>query len=165
MGLSIRLLEINDVSEQYVEWFSNKKVVRYSDNQYRSFTLSGQKEYVLNCINSDEKQLYGIFYDLKHIGNIELSNINYLHKRAEISYIIGQTEYWGKGAASDALSQIISLAREQYGLKKLYAGLADGNYASQRVLEKNKFVLEGRRLNHLFYHGAWLDQLDYGLEL
>ena len=39
----IKILQPEDVSEDYVNWYSNKQVINYSDNQYRSFSLEGQK--------------------------------------------------------------------------------------------------------------------------
>ena len=43
--------------------------------------------------------------------------------------------------------------------------MAKGNVASQEVLEKNGFTLEGRRRAHLYYNENFYDQLDYGLVL
>ena len=59
----------------------------------------------------------------------------------------------------------ISYLKNVYKLNKLCAGLAEGNIGSQRVLEKNGFKLEGRRLKQLFYGGKFYNQLDYGLLL
>ena len=70
--MEIRILKPNDVSENYVAWFSNKEIVRYSDNQYRLFFLEGQKLYVENCLKNKEIRLYGIFVEGIHIGNIVL---------------------------------------------------------------------------------------------
>ena len=44
--------------------------------------------------------LYGIFFKEKHIGNIELNEIDNQKLTANITYIIGEREYWGKGIAS-----------------------------------------------------------------
>ena len=41
--MEIRILKPDDVSENYVDWYSNKEIVKYSDNQYRCFSLEGQK--------------------------------------------------------------------------------------------------------------------------
>lgn len=41
----------------------------------------------------------------------------------------------------------------------------ENNFGSVRILEKNGFVLEGKRLNHLFYDGKFHNQLDFGLIL
>ena len=68
--MEIRILKPTDVSENYVDWFSNKEVVKYSDNQYRLFSLEGQKLYVENCLKNKEIRLFGIFVEERHIGNI-----------------------------------------------------------------------------------------------
>ncbi|WP_320667197.1 GNAT family protein [Prochlorococcus sp. MIT 1307] len=163
--IKFRPLQVKDVSQSYVLWFSNKDVVKYSDNQYRIFTLEGQKLYVEQCIKDKDIDLYGIFYDDIHIGNISLSNLTSHHKRAELTYCIGITSYWGKGIGRKAISEMITVARNKYQLKKLYAGVSSLNYGSKIALEHNNFLLEGVRKDHLFYNSTWSDQLDYGLIL
>lgn len=154
-----------DVTEKYVNWLTDRDVTRYSDNQYRTFTLEGQTRYVETCLASKDTDLYGIFDDTKHIGNIVITGLQSHHQRAEITYVIGDRDYWGKGVATFAIAEVVSKAKSIYKLKKLYAGLANGNTGSQRALEKNGFVLEGVRKSHLFYNNNFYDQLDYGLIL
>jgi len=159
----IKILQTEDVSENYVNWYSNKQVISYSDNQYRSFSLEGQKNYVRSCLDNNDVDLYGIFFKSQHIGNIVISGLTSVHKRAEITYVIGDTNFWGKGYGSYAVAEIINKAKNHYKLYKLFAGLAEGNKGSEAVLRKNGFLLEGRRKNHLFYSEKWCDQLDFGL--
>jgi RimJ/RimL family protein N-acetyltransferase len=161
----MRILQTEDVTEDYVNWFSNKQVTSYSDNQYRSFSLESEKNYVKNCLGNNDVDLYGIFCKSKHIGNLVISGLTSAHKRAEIAYIIGDTNFWGKGYGSIAVAEIIKKAKTNYKLYKLYAGLAEGNKGSEIILRKNGFLLEGRRKNHLFYSQKWCDQLDFGLIL
>jgi len=165
MKFELMLLKESDVTQSYVDWYSNPDVTSYSDNQYRVFTLDGQKNYVRSCLNNDDIDLYGIFDDGLHIGNIVISGLSSVHKRAEITYVVGDTGYWGKGVASYAISEMVKKSKMDYKLNRLYAGLAEGNIGSARVLEKNGFKLEGKRLNHLFYGGEFHNQLDYGLLL
>jgi len=165
MKFELMLLKESDVTQSYVDWYSNPDVTSYSDNQYRVFTLDGQKNYVRSCLNNDDIDLYGIFDKGLHIGNIVISGLSSVHKRAEITYVVGDTRYWGKGVASYAISEIVKKSKTDYKLNRLYAGLAEGNTGSARVLEKNGFKLEGKRLNHLFYGGEFHNQLDYGLLL
>ena len=87
------------------------------------------------------------------------------HRRAEITYVIGNRNYWGKGIASYAISEIIIKSTQDYKLNKLVAGVAEHNTASARVLKKNGFELEGIRKNHLFFDHKFSNQLDYGLLL
>jgi ribosomal-protein-alanine N-acetyltransferase len=163
--VTLRILEINDVSDTYVNWFKSKDVVLYSDNQYRSFSLFEQKKYVNNCLKNNDVDLYGIFFKHHHIGNITVSGLNSIHKRAEISYVIGDISYWNRGFASLAVAQIIKISKKKYKLNKLYAGISAKNIGSIKVLEKNGFLLEGVKKNHLYYNNIFSDQLDYGLLL
>lgn len=165
MKFELMLMKESDVTQSYVDWYSNPDVTSYSDNQYRVFTLDGQKNYVRSCLNNDDIDLYGIFDNGLHIGNIVIGGLSSVHKRAEITYVVGDTGYWGKGVASYAISEIVKKSKTDYKLNRLYAGLAEGNIGSARVLEKNGFKLEGKRLNHLFYGGEFHNQLDYGLLL
>ena len=165
MKLSIRILQVEQMSQSIVDWYSNEEVVRYSDNQYRKFSFDGQCSYVQSCLENQDINLYGIFDDTTHIGNITISGLTSYHRRAELAYFIGDTNYWGKGVASFAVAQIIEVANKEFNLNKLCAGIASENVASGKVLEKNGFVLEAIRKKHLFYCGKFFDSLEYGLVL
>jgi len=164
-SFALRILEVNDITEAYVEWFKSKKVALYSDNQYRNFSVSEQKLYVSGCLEDKNIDLYGIFSDNIHIGNITLTGISSVHKRAEISYVIGDVRYWNRGFASLAVSEVIKISKSKYQLNKLYAGVSAKNIGSIKILEKNGFSLEGVRKSHLYYNDVFTDQLDYGLML
>ena len=41
MKLSISILQVEQVTQSYVDWYSNEEVVRYSDNQYENLVLMG----------------------------------------------------------------------------------------------------------------------------
>jgi len=165
MDLNLRILQTDDVTDAYVGWYSNSDVIRFSDNQYRKFTFEGQCEYVKACLMDSNTDLYGIFDGDLHIGNIVISGLESMHKAAEITFVVGVTSYWGKGVGFYAVSSIVELAKNKYKLNKLIAGLAEGNVGSQKILERNGFVLEGKRTKHLFYNGEYYNQLDYGLIL
>ena len=165
MKIKLKILKINNLTKEYVSWFSDKSVVRFSQNQYKKFTLSGQRKYVKECLKNKNINLYGIFYKKKHIGNICLTGLKSPGKLCEITYILGDKSLWGKGITSEAIGKIILIAKKKYKITKLYAGVVDKNIASTKVLEKNKFVLEGIRKKHLFFNNKFYNQLDYGLLL
>ena len=43
---------------------------------------------------------------------------------ANITYVIGEREYWGKGIASYSINQILEKAKKEFALKKICAGCA-----------------------------------------
>jgi [ribosomal protein S5]-alanine N-acetyltransferase len=165
MDLKLKILKEKDVGQDYVDWFLDREVIRFSNNQYRKFTIDGQKEYVKNCFLNNDIDLFGIYDGNKHIGNISISGLSSVHKKAEVTYVIGDRKYWGKGVATFALLDITKKAVNDYMLNKLVAGSVAENIASIKVLEKNGFVLEGTRPKHLIYGGKFYNQLDYGLLL
>ena len=165
MDLTRKILEEEDVGIDYVKWFLDTEIIRFSDNQYRKFTIDGQKEYVRNCLSNKDIDLYGIFDGNRHIGNISISGFNSVHKKAKIAYVIGDKTNWGKGVGSFAVFEITKKTINKYKLNKLYTAVVDANIGSRRVLEKNGFVKEGTRINHLFYEGKFYNQIDYGLLL
>lgn len=165
MKIIIKILKEKDVTKNYVKWFSDKDVTRFSNNQYKKFTFNGQKKFVRNCLRDRNLKLFGIFYQNKLIGNILLSGMLSPHKCVNVSYVVGEIGFRGKGIGSKALKKIISISKKKYKLNKLIAGLADKNIASRRILEKNQFILEGKRKKHLMYNNKYYDQLDYGLLL
>lgn len=158
----IRELKREDITQKYVDWFQDPEVIRYSDNQYRRFSLQGQIDYVETMKGSSDRFLYGIFDEDKHIGNVVLGPINLHHQRADVNYVVGDRDYWGKGVGTYAVTSAIRLAKD-FGLRKVCAGCAKENIGSRKVLERNGFQLEGIRINHLLYNGEWMDQLDFGL--
>jgi len=93
MKLSISILQVEQVTQSYVDWYSNEEVVRYSDNQYQKFSFEGQCSYVKNCLQNDDVNLYDIFDDTDHIGNIVISGLSSHHRKAELTYVIGETNY------------------------------------------------------------------------
>lgn len=75
----------------------------------------------------------------------------------KIGYWIGRA-YWGKGAASAALSQFLSQVR----LRPLVAHVAKHNAASIRVLQKCGFAISGED-RYPMAHGEYVE--DYVLTL
>ena len=165
LNIKLKTLQEGDVTNEYVNWFNDKEISLFSDNQYRNFNLEGQKKYVKSKLNDQSCNLYGIFHESLHIGNIVLDKIDKIHRRAEISYVIGNKDYWGKGVATQAIAKVIILAKSEYNLIKLNAGVADKNEGSKKVLINNGFIVEGKKRKHLIYNNEWMDQIDFGLIL
>lgn len=163
--IHLKVLEVHDYSKEYLEWFDDEDVVRFSNNQYKKFSRKSQLEYIRNFKNDENNFLFGIFFKDKHIGNIVLGPIDRIHKRAEISYIIGEKEFWGIGIGTYVISLIITLSKNQFNLNKLCASCASENLSSKKILLNNKFKIEGTRKKHLIYNRKWDDSIEFGLIL
>ena len=98
-----------------------------------------------------------------HIGNIKLGPINFKNLTADISYFIGERKHWGKGLATQAISEIIKIAKSKFKLKKLQAGHWKKNLGSKKVLKRNNFKLEGILRSQIVVRNKRYDRYLYGL--
>lgn len=86
---------------------------------------------------------FAIVYSGAMVGGIHCTEITEYEglKNGEISYWL-KKDYWGKGLATQALQDFSVRMFEDYGLNYLSARISKTNISSQKVLEKNGFVLE-----------------------
>ena len=156
--LILRKLNIKkDISKKYLSWMNDPDVHRYTEQKYKKHSLLDIKKFVENKNKSKNEFLYGIFFKEKHIGNIELNEIDNQKLTANITYIIGEREYWGKGIASYCINQILKKAKVEFALKKICAGCASKNIASIRVLKKNNFEVELIKRGFFIYDDEMMD--------
>jgi RimJ/RimL family protein N-acetyltransferase len=163
MNIKLKIMQISDVTQKYVDWFNDTDILKYSNNQFRKFTLQGQIDYVTSCLKNSNKVLYGIFDDEFHIGNICLEGLESIHKKVELTIVIGEKLYWNKGVGTLAVSKVIKLVKSNHKLHKIFCGVVENNIGSGRIFEKNNFLLEGKRIDHIFFNERFYNQLDYGL--
>ena len=165
----IRLKEItlSDVNKTYQKWMNDSEIFRFSKQSYKKHSLKQIKEFALDKKKSKNEFLYKILvYENKknkHIGNIKLGPINFENKTADISYFIGEKNYWGQGITTKAIKMIINLAKKKFKLKKLQAGHWEKNIASKKVLLKNKFKLEGILKSQIQTKKGRINRYLYGL--
>ncbi|MDE3213864.1 MAG: GNAT family N-acetyltransferase [Bacteroidota bacterium] len=83
-------------------------------------------------------------------------------KNAELGYWLAEP-YWGKGIMSSVIKEAVNFSFSTYDIDRVYAIPFGSNIASQKVLEKNEFRLEGRLEGVLFKNGHLEDELIYAV--
>jgi len=165
--IKLRELSLSDVNETYQEWMNDSEIFKFSKQSNKIHSLKEIKEFVLGKKKSKSEFLYKILiYENKknkHVGNIKLGPINFENKTADISYFIGEKNYWDRGITTKAIKEIINLAKKKFKLKKLQAGHWEKNIASRKVLLKNKFKLEGILKSQIQTKKGRVDRYLYGL--
>lgn len=92
----------------------------------------------------------------EQIGTIGFHKYDEQNNSAEIGYDLAE-KYTQKGIMSEALMCIIQHGRTAYGLHRIYASVAEKNEASNRLLAKNGFALEGICRDQYFFRGTYYD--------
>ena len=154
--LTLKVLTPKDVSDEYVSWLNDYEGVRFTDQKSVEHNKEGVADFVNDKLNSNVDLLFGIFFDTRHIGNIKLGPIDYIHKVSDISFFIGDKEMWGKGLMTQVIDFVVDLAFKEVGggLDKVTAGAYANNIGSIKTLEKTDLLQRGGELNKLFLKGS-----------
>ena len=99
----------------------------------------------------------------KVIGYRELCHLNWWDFKAGEICAHFNKNYWNKGYSTESGKILINYCFKKLKFHKVYADTDPNNLASQRVLEKLGFKLEGRIRDRRIVKGQWIDEMDYGL--
>ena len=147
MDIFLYKFNLRLVSQKYIDWLNDKSVTRFTDQYFYNTTKRSIYKYVNTITKSNNEYLYAIKikknFKTIHVGNIKIGPINYVHKNAYISYLIGDKNFWGMGVATNAVKEITIIAKKKFKLKKLIAGVHSHNTSSIKVLKKCGFKKEG----------------------
>lgn len=163
--LLLRAIEPSDLNLTYLSWLNDGDVSRYLETRFLPQTLEAFEAYWQNHRDDPTSPWFAICLaeDGRHIGNIKLGPIQWLHRRADISLFIGDKSSWGMGYGSEAIELLRDWAFRELDLQKLNAGIYAGNIGCRRAFEKNGFDLEGTLRQEVVSDGSRLDVWRMGL--
>ena len=110
-----------------------------------------------------EAQIIFLKENNHHIGNIKLGYVNHIHKRAQLSLLIGDKNSWGKGYATEAIETITNWGFNHLGLERIEAGCHEENIASIRAFLNSGYQLEGYFRNHGIVDGRRMGSFWLGI--
>ena len=177
VGEKVKLAKFTDryITPAFVEWFNDYDVNKYLmtgrtpvsaedlgfKNDYCNITMSIMSSVSYDVIDrSIITESPAIFSNF--VGLTFLNGIDWINRKAELGYVIGNKRLWGQGIASETVKLMTDYAFGRLNLHKLEAGVVDGNCASIHILEKcgfekytvvpEDFWLEGKYHDvHRFY--------------
>lgn len=163
--LVLRPVLVSDINETYVSWLNDPDVNTYLETRHNVQTKDSLLAYWKTVAADPKSRWLAICLadDMHHIGNIRLGEIDWRHKRAEISLFLGEKKCWGKGLASEAIAYMTNWALSSLGLKKVTAWIYSGNTASRRAFEKAGYVLEGTITKYVVYGDTRTDAWVMGI--
>ncbi|MCD6558919.1 MAG: GNAT family N-acetyltransferase [Palaeococcus sp.] len=164
-NIYLREVRVTDVNENYYKWMNDEEVTRFLESRFYPQAREKIEEYV-RSINSNPNYIFLAIIEKKsdkHIGNIKLGPINWIHRHAEVGLIIGEKTAWGKGYATEAIKLVTDYAFKKLNLHKLTASCYKDNVGSQKAFKKNGYVVEGIRKAHCFYDGKYTDIILMGI--
>lgn len=118
------------------------------------YKLSDAKEWFEQSQRYEAPHVFAITQNDILLGIIELKNHRAL--KAELGYWLAP-EAWGKGIATRVVREMLRYGFSQLDIHRIYAGVIEGNEASENVLLKTGFQYEGTMRDNHFHHGKMMD--------
>ncbi len=116
----------------------------------------------INMVKQESpQQTFGIHYQDQLCGVIcVIIQKDVYRKSGELGYWLGE-EYWGRGIATRAVSEIVDYGFNTLNLERIFAGVFENNVGSCRVLEKNDFDQEAVFKNAIYKNNSLYHEFRY----
>jgi len=163
--LTYKILSSDDITEAYVSWLNDPKINRYLEIRHKTQSLEDCHDFVKQMEADQSQFLFGIFSqdNEQHIGNIKLGYVDNVHKRAQLSLFIGDSSYWGKGIATEAIDTITQWGFDSLALERIEAGCCEENIASIRAFLNTGYQIEGYFREHGIVDGKRMSSFWLGI--
>lgn len=92
-----------------------------------------------------------------HIGNVNLTGIHPINRTAEFSIMIGEKDYWSKGAGTKATQLILRHGFEDLNLNRIYLYVLTGNERARKMYYSLGFTSEGCLRQATYKNGDYKD--------
>lgn len=162
-GVTLRPWHENDL-ENLVKYANNPNIAKnMTDGFPFPYTIEKAKSFIAMANQSVPVRIFAIDLQGEAIGGIGIHPLSDIYRQnAELGYWLAEP-FWGQGIISEAIRQVLTRAFKNKELHRVFARPFGSNTASQKVLEKNGFVLEGRFDKVLIKNNELQDELVYAV--
>ena len=163
MNITLRPWHIDDL-DTLVALANNKNIAQYMADVFpHPYSAEKGKAFIEFANSNPTSTIFAIVNNDKPIGSIGLHlQADILRKNAEIGYWLGE-EYWGKGIIAEEIKKIVIYGFANLDIVRIFARIYGTNIASQKVIEKANFILEGKFEKTIFKNNIFLDELIYAV--
>lgn len=113
-------------------------------------------------LQSDDNVIYVILKNKKIIGSIELFDISWRNRRAQLSIVIHPL-YQGLGCGQQAIAKILEIGFEELGLNRIWLRVLEYNQKAINCYKKSSFTIEGICRSESYRRGKFWDQVQMSI--
>ncbi|HLW02208.1 MAG TPA: GNAT family protein [Ktedonobacterales bacterium] len=110
-----------------------------------------------------DQLMFGIEFEQRLVGFIQLADIDQRMRRAEVGIVIGEKGLQGKGLGTTALRLLLDYAFTVKNLERVSAEVFSFNERSQKLMERVGFQREGLLRQHDIHNGKRQDVFHFGI--
>lgn len=164
--LYLRPIEEGDLHRMTV-WLNDPNVRKYL-GRILPIDMIAEREWIENGLDRSSPPSRLVFAVVlidgdRHIGNMNISGIDWFNRFGTTGTVIGEADCWGKGYAREAKLLLLEYAFNTLGLRRIESRVLMPNTASWKCLERCGYKREGVARQKYFRDGTWLDELFYAI--
>jgi len=163
MDFKLRAWKMDDL-ESLVKHANNSAIAKNLTDQFpHPYTHEHGRNFIGMATKNSPVSIFAIDINGEAVGGIGIHRQMDIHSRnAELGYWLAEP-YWGNGIVTKAIVEMVGYGFRTFDIDRIFARPFGTNIASQKVLEKAGFMLEGKFEKTLFKNGEYLDELVYAV--
>jgi len=154
----------SDITQRYVSWLNNKKLLIFSENRHNSYTLDSALEY-FNLFNFSKDYWYAIILKSSgaHVGNIN-AIMDSPNSVADLGILLGDDSS-PKGTGTEAWFLFIYFLLKTQSVRRVCAGTMCKNKAMLKVFKKTGMIEDGIWKDYFQVEDKFSDYVHYAISL
>jgi RimJ/RimL family protein N-acetyltransferase len=154
-----------DIKGNYRYWINSQNTDEWTQHAVFPKSDLALLEYYKTKNDANNSIWLGIFLKTSgvHIGNIDVSGINWINRTGIYNILIGELTEQGKGYGFESSVALLRHVFNRLNLNRIQLGVELGNRSAIALYKKLGFQEEGVLRQNICKNGDWLDSLIMGL--
>ncbi|WIM05116.1 MAG: GNAT family N-acetyltransferase [Candidatus Nitricoxidivorans perseverans] len=155
----LRGLEETDLDGPYFQWLNDQDSDEFTTHALWPNSRCKMQSFFDKVSDSTRDLVLAIVEKAtdRHVGNIGLHEINWIHRKATLAILIGEADSRGKGFGTEAVDLLVAHAFGRLNLHRVELGVRADNMAAIRAYANAGFREEGLFREALLSRGKYFD--------
>ena len=161
----LRPVREEDATPEYVSWLNDAETTRFMESGFFPSTRKSVRDFIQSTNQRTDTLFLAIVLpeEHRHVGNVKLGPINWVHRNAEFGILVGAPEARGRGIGTEATKLILAHAFERLNLHRVGLGVVADNDPAIRSYRKVGFEVEGTYRQAILREGEFRDLCRMGI--
>lgn len=151
--------------EKWTSWYNDYTTTQYNSHGIYPISINQELDYLKNELNNPNTILLAIYTKVDNllIGNISLTSIDLLNKKAELSITIGDTNHRKQSISIQAVGLMLEHAFTRLNLNRVYLGTHEALMDWITKLNVLGFIQEGILRDEFHRSGKYYNAIRAGV--
>lgn len=149
--MALRKLENKDAPFMF-EWMQDPDILACFQFDASNASENTCEAFIANSFDIDQRHYAIVNQADEYQGTVSLKHIDHKNGTAEYAIVLRKSAM-GQGLAKQATEEILNIAYNELGLRKVYLNVLTENTHAQHLYERCGFILEGTAVAHILKDG------------